>query len=127
MHKFCFFICFYLYSGIIQGMKRKSIRNHKDFLTAPENPVCANTYFVAKAKPMAKKDARYGVIAPKHTFKLAVDRNRAKRLLRDWIAYNENLMLPDLDYIFVARSRILDCSREEGRNEMAHALKKFSK
>ena len=78
-------------------------------------------------KPMVKKDARYGVIASKRTFKLAVNRNRAKRLLRDWIADNENLMLPNMDYVFIARAAVLDCSREIGRKKMANALKKISK
>jgi ribonuclease P protein component len=108
-------------------MKRKTIRNHKDFIVSHDNPAVANQYFFTKAKPMAKSDARYGIIAPKRTFKLAVQRNRAKRLLRDWIAYNEDLMLPNLDYVFIARAAILDCTREIGRDKMANALKKISK
>ncbi len=107
-------------------MKRKTIRNHKDFIVSHDNPAAINSYFLTKAKPMAKSDARYGIIASKRIFKLAVQRNRAKRLLRDWIAYNEDLMLPNLDYIFIAREAILDCSREIGRNKMASALKKIS-
>lgn len=108
-------------------MKRKTIRNHKDFIASRDDPAVSNSYFIVKAKPMAKLDARYGVIAPKKTFKFAVQRNRAKRLLRDWIAYNEDLMLPDKDYIFIAREAILDCSREKGRKTVADSLKKISK
>ena len=108
-------------------MKRKTIRNHKDFLTAPDTPVVSDFYFIVKAKPAVKKDPRYGLIASKRVFKLAVSRNRAKRLLRDWIAYNEHLMLPEMDYIFIARSTILNCTREEGREKLALALKKISK
>ena len=78
-------------------------------------------------KPVQKKDSRYGIIASKRTFKFAVQRNRAKRLLRDWIAFNEDLMLPDMDYIFIARANILNCSRESGRAKMANALKRISK
>ena len=108
-------------------MKRKTIRNHKDFSTGPDDPVYANHYFIVKAKPAVKKDSRYGIIASKRSFKLAVQRNRAKRRLRDWIAYNENLMAPNKDYIFIARIAIFDCSREVGRQKMAHAIKKVSK
>ena len=108
-------------------MKRKTIRNHKDFATTPEDPVVTDTCFIVKAKPAVKKDPRYGLIAAKRVFKLAVLRNRAKRLLRDWIAYNEDLMNPDMDYIFVARTSILNCSREQGRENLARALKKISK
>ena len=73
-------------------MKRKTIRNHKDFLTSPDNPFVAAGCFVVKMKPAQKQDARYGIIASKRTFKLAVQRNRAKRLLRDWIDFNESLL-----------------------------------
>ncbi len=108
-------------------MKRKTIRNHKDFLTTPDNPSVSNFYFMVKSKDAVKKDSRYGIIASKRTFKLATQRNRAKRLLRDWIAFNEDLMLPNKDYIFIARGAIFDCDRENGRKKMAHLLKKLSK
>lgn len=108
-------------------MKRKTIRNHKDFLTTPDNPSVANLFFVIKMKDASKQDARYGVIASKRVFKLATQRNRAKRLLRDWIAFNEGLMLPNKDYIFIARSAIFSCERDVGRSKMAHLLKKISK
>ena len=108
-------------------MKRKTIRNHRDFLTTPDDKVVTNQFFITKMKNMVKKDARYGVIASKKTFKLAVQRNRVKRLLRDWVAFNEDLMLPDMDYIFIARAAVLGCSREVGRQKMQNALKKLSK
>ena len=108
-------------------MKRQTIRNHKDFLTTPDDPVFVNHFFITKAKPAVKKDSRYGIIVSKRTFKLAVQRNRAKRMLRDWIAYNEHLMSPKLDYVFIGRVSILECAREEGRKKMSIALKKISK
>lgn len=108
-------------------MKRKTIRNHKDFATTPDDPVVPDFYFIVKAKRAVKKDSRYGLIAAKRIFKLATLRNRAKRLLRDWIAYNEHLMKPNMDYIFIARPTILNCAREAGRKKLAHALKKISK
>ena len=108
-------------------MKRKTIRNYKDFLTTPETSAVINGFFITKAKPAIKKDSRYGIVVSKRTFKLAVQRNRAKRLLRDWIAYNEHLMLPNKDYVFICRMPVLECTREEGRKKMANALKKISK
>jgi len=78
---------------------------------------------------MAQKpgDARYGVIVSKRIFRTAVLRNRAKRLVRDWIAFNERLMVQDLDYIFVLYLPILDCEREIGRRSLAHSLKRIAK
>ena len=67
------------------------------------------------------------MIATKKTFRLAVWRNRAKRVARDWIAYNEDVMLDDLDYIFILREPILRAVRDEGRSEMRKQLNKMSK
>ena len=108
-------------------MKRKTIRNHKDFFTSPDDPVYVNRVFIAKSKPAVKKDARYGIIAAKRTFKLAVQRNRAKRLLRDWIRFNEKYLRPDMDYVFIARRDILDATRDDGRAAMARALTYLNK
>lgn len=106
-------------------MQRKTIRKHHDFLTKPSDLTATCHCISIKTKKMVKKDARYGLVAPKRVFKTAVERNRAKRLMRDWIAYNENMMLPDLDYIFIAHISILDCPREIGRKKLYSALKKI--
>ncbi len=109
-------------------MKRKTIRNHKDFLTTLGDYRVNSYNIVVKAKKAKiPSDARYGLFAPKKTFKLATDRNRAKRMLRDWIAFNEDLMLPELDYIFVARGPILTRRRDPGRKEMGFLLKNIAK
>lgn len=109
-------------------MKRKTIRNHKDFFVSSDGLHTTSDCFIVKAKKAALDgDARYGLVASKRVFKLAVDRNRAKRLMRDWIAFNEDLMLSDLDYIFIAHNCLLNCNRESGRAKVAKALDKISK
>ena len=88
-----------------------------------ENPVARSAYFYVRMKPcVLPENARYGLVATKKTFKFAVQRNRAKRLLRDWIRFNEKLLRDDMDYVFVARRSILDASRDDGRMAMARAL-----
>lgn len=107
---------------------RDTIKNHKDFIMTDDNPVARSALFFARMKPCAiPNDARYGVVATKRTFKLATQRNRAKRLLRDWVRFNEGLLLPDMDYVFVARHAILDATRDGGRDAMARALKQLKK
>lgn len=107
---------------------RDTIKNHKDFLMTDENPTARSVYFFARMKPcVIPNDARYGVIATKKTFKFAIQRNRAKRLLRDWVRFNEALLLPDMDYVFIARHPILDAARDDGRAAMARALTKLKK
>ena len=109
-------------------MKRKTILNHNDFITPPDCIIGRSEFFIIKTK-LAKYpgDARYGIIASKRMFKLAVNRNRAKRILRDWIAYNEDLMLPMLDYIFIAHDRILGAQRDSGRLCMEKSLKRIAR
>lgn len=109
-------------------MKRKTIRNHRDFITSPLSPKTVTDFCVIKAKPAKiPGDARYGLIVSKRSFKLAVERNRAKRLMRDWISYNEDLMLPALDYIFILRNTILNATRDKGRASTSVALHKIAK
>ena len=109
-------------------MKRKTILKHDDFITPPDSIVGRSEFFIIKTKlSKSADDPRYGIVASKRTFKSAVDRNRAKRLLRDWIAFNENLMLPALDYIFIAQSRILGASRELGRLRMYKSFEIIAK
>lgn len=112
-------------------MKRKTIRNHKDFFAAPSDAngfaVRTDCFVVNTKSANESGHGRYGVVVTKKTFKLAVQRNRAKRLLRDWIAFNEDLMLPDLDYILISRASVVNCNRDEGREKMRKAFKEIAK
>lgn len=102
---------------------RDTIKKHEDFFMRPTDPVAHSSYFLVRAKQAKiQNDARYGITVTKKTFKHAVDRNRAKRMLRDWIQFNEKLMRDDLDYVFIVRRGIMDATREEGRAAMARAL-----
>ena len=107
---------------------RDTIKNHKDFLMTDDNPVAKSSFFYVRMKPcVISGNARYGVVATKKTFKLATERNRAKRLLRDWLRFNEDYMLPDMDYVVIARHAILLATRDDGRCAMARALKNLNK
>ncbi len=102
---------------------RNTIKNHKDFLMAEDAPTAKSNFFVIRAKPARfPDDARYGLTATKRTFRFATQRNRAKRLLRDWIAFNDALLLSEFDYVFIARHGILDATRDDGREAMRKAL-----
>ena len=104
-------------------MKRDTIKKHEDFAVEPDAPSARCAYFLIRAKKAKlKKDARYGLVVTKKTFKFAVDRNRAKRVMRDWIAYNEDLLRPDWDYVFIIRRDIFAADREDGITAMKKAL-----
>ena len=104
-------------------MKRDTIKNHADFVAGENDPTARCAYFLIRAKAAKNPDnPKYGLIVTKKTFKHAVDRNRAKRLIRDWIAHNEKMMRDTWDYIFVIRRDILNADRESGREAMRKAL-----
>ncbi|MBR5625242.1 MAG: ribonuclease P protein component [Alphaproteobacteria bacterium] len=104
-------------------MKRDTIKKHLDFAMGDNDPTGKSPFFLARAKrAKIPGDARYGIIVTKRTFKHAVDRNRAKRLLRDWIFHCEGMLRPEWDYVFIARRAILDADRQSGRDAMKKAL-----
>ena len=91
-------------------------------------PMARNRMFIVRACPTRfPGDARYGLVTTKRTFRHAVDRNRARRLLRDWIGHNERLLRPDWDYVFIARTPILDATRADGRDAIRKALRYISR
>ena len=109
-------------------MKRKTILNHQDFLTPIDCISGRCEFFVVKTKSSKiPNNPRYGIIVTKRTLKLAIHRNRAKRLLRDWIAFNEDLMIPELDYVFIAYNTILDATRDIGRQRMRKIFKNIAR
>ncbi len=104
-------------------MIRDTIKKHADFVARENDPVARCAYFLVRAKKAKfPNDARYGMIVTKKTFKHAVDRNRAKRMMRDWIAFNEHMMRPEWDYVFIIRRDIANADRLSGRVAMRKAL-----
>ena len=102
---------------------RNTIKRHEDFAMTPDDLSGLSPYFIVRAKPAKyQDDARYGLIVTKKAFKHAVDRNRAKRLLREWIRNYDDMMLAEFDYVFVARHKILGATYEQGLDAMRKAL-----
>lgn len=109
-------------------MKRDTIKKHEDFATAQNDPSARSAYFLIRAKKAKfENDPRYGVSVTKRSFKHAVDRNRAKRMLRDWIAFNEDLLRPEWDYVFIVRKDIFCADCYTGRGAMKKALRYMQK
>ncbi len=65
---------------------------------------------------------RLGVVASKRTFRRAVDRNRAKRLLREAFRLNKSNFNIDRDLVIVARKRILDVKCQDVEQELLRLL-----
>lgn len=67
---------------------------------------------------------RLGVVASKRTFRRAVDRNRAKRLLREAFRLNHAHFEANHDLVIIARRRILDARCQEVERELVKLLRK---
>ena len=105
---------------------RQTIRKHADFLMPEDARKYICDLFIARSRPTKwPGNAKYGLTATKRTFRHAVLRNRAKRLLRVWLRLNEHLLSPDLDYVFIARSAIQDTTLPIGLAQTARALEKL--
>jgi len=57
--------------------------------------------------------SRMGVVAAKRVFRRAVDRNRAKRLLREAYRLNQHRIRGDRDIVLMARSAIRDAACDD--------------
>jgi ribonuclease P protein component len=69
-------------------------------------------------------DLRMGVIASKRTFRRAVDRNRAKRLLRESFRLNRSQVDCGGDLVLIARHRILRAECPAVEKEFMWLLRK---
>ncbi|GHT01609.1 hypothetical protein FACS189421_14250 [Bacteroidia bacterium] len=102
-----------------------TIKKHKDFQMPEDGPRAITDFFIARARPTMFESGRYGLIATKRTFRHAVDRNRAKRLLRAWIRECAGDMGDAADFVFIARTAILAAKLQEGVALMKKAIKKL--
>ncbi len=68
------------------------------------------------------RDLRLGVVASKRTFRRAVDRNRAKRLLREAFRLERDGIEGAADLVIVARRRILDAGVITVRQEFCRLV-----
>lgn len=104
---------------------RQIIKNHKDFVQTEKDLSVKTPLFILRARAtLWPNDAKYGLVATKRTLKRAHDRNRAKRLLRVWLRACESELSPDMDYIIIVRTPILDASLTDGIATLKKAIEK---
>jgi ribonuclease P protein component len=74
---------------------------------AVQHSVARRNLVMWSAPSVGAEGVRVGVIASKRTFRRAVDRSRAKRMLREAFRMNRMLFNSQVDIVLVARHRIL--------------------
>jgi ribonuclease P protein component len=106
---------------VYNAKMKNTIKAHTDF-NFEEAEIVRMPAFFMKYRPKKYDSGQYGLVVSKRAFPLAVRRNRAKRLLRVWIA---KCGLPqNLDFLFIARPEILATKLPDGAAQVAKAVKK---
>jgi len=72
----------------------------------------------------ADAGCKAGVVVSKRTFRRAVDRNRAKRLLREAFRLSRHLVARDVDVILIARAGIAGKCCREVMDDLAAACRR---
>lgn len=88
---------------------RKTLKKHSDFLKDTGFKDIKTNIFILKIRPcIFEKDPRYGIVTTKKTFKLAIERNRARRIMRASLNIFNKKLSEKSDYIFILKKSILD-------------------
>lgn len=67
---------------------------------------------------------RVAVVAGKRTFRRSVDRNRARRLLREAYRLNRSCLVGDVDVVLIGRHRLLDVKRQAVERDLRYLCRK---
>ena len=92
--------------------------------TFDANETQAGRYLVMWVRKRGSGESRVGVMATKRLFRHAVDRNRARRLLRETFRLNQHHLLPGVDLILLARRQIAGIGRAELDREFRRLARK---
>lgn len=114
-----------------QGVPDRGLAGHQRISSASvfEEAFSQKKCFVGKFLVMWLRygddaNLRLGVVASKKTFRRAVDRNRARRLMREAYRLNRYRLAGSNDVVFVGRRKILDASLSEVETEILNLATK---
>jgi len=103
--------------------KKERLKKKKEFKKVFDNQyVGYGKYMVLLYSPNDLSYSRVGVIASKKVSKRAVDRNRAKRLLKEVFRLNKDLIKKG-DYILIGKKNILNINLKKLQEDFFNILK----
>ena len=101
------------------------LRKHASFQTVfKKRRRCHGTYYTLCSCSNQRSLPRLGLVASKRNLRLAVQRNRAKRVAREVFRHYQSKLV-GLDLVFVVRQAAKDASKEELRRCLEKLLKPF--
>ena len=111
--------------GVDRGLSRQQrILSPLVFRDAFDNGTSLGGRFLVLWRRKAEDaEQRLGVVAAKRTFPRAVDRNRAKRLLREAFRLNRWRMTTRDDIVLLARGKILRAKRQDVEKDLLNVFK----
>lgn len=71
----------------------------------------------------ADSAGRLGVVTGARTFRKAVHRSRARRLMREAFRLNRDKLRSDRDYVLVGRRGLMDCDRADVEKDLLRLAK----
>lgn len=101
---------------------KNTIKLKRNFIFDGDNTVVMPA-FVVKYRPKNMETGEYGLIVTKKTFPLAVCRNRARRLVREWLRLVGQPA--DIDLLFIIRASIIKTDFKDGVGQMKKALQRI--
>ena len=108
-------------------LKQNVLRKKADFdKLYKKGSSAADRYVVIFAIPNGKEIKRTGFLASKKVGK-SVERNRARRLMKESFRRMEDIIPDGMDIVFIARNTIAEKKQEEVEKSMRSAWKKLSK
>lgn len=106
------------------SMKLTKNRQFRKVYDEGEKVVCAHAVIFYCQCPTGEPGPCFGVVASKRVGK-AVQRNRAKRLLREAVrSYSERMNRSDVWVVLVAKSTIMGCSSRNVTDDIGRGLEK---
>ncbi|MDR3208465.1 MAG: ribonuclease P protein component [Rickettsiales bacterium] len=101
---------------------KNTIKSHRDFNFEGEKSI-STPAFIMKYRKKLRETGEYGLVVSKKIFPHAVQRNRAKRMLREWL---RGCVPPnDFDILLIARTEILQTPMPTGARQMKAIVKKI--
>ncbi|SRR5258708_3228166 len=85
----------------------------------------SKNFSISFVKRKEGRDSRFGIIVSKKISKLAVDRNRARRIIKEIIRKNIESVKPGYDNVILAKSGILRQNSAKIETELKEAWKKI--